>query len=155
MAAQSDGILVIRVGLDLVSVADVERTLASPLARRYLQRVYTDREVADCRTSAGIDPARLSARFAAKEATLKAISIEHEAGVSLAEIEVHCEASGRVSLALAGSAAQLAAAAGVGSLQLSIAHEGGFALAVVVGLGSVLTAPVARAEGASGNGAGD
>lgn len=127
--------MAIRVGLDLVSVAGVAETLASALADRYLQRVYTAREVADCRNPAGIDPERLAARFAAKEATLKVISSGGEDGISLVEIEVRREPSGRVSLALAGRAAELAAAAGMSDLQLSLTHEGGFAAAVVVGMG--------------------
>jgi holo-[acyl-carrier protein] synthase len=121
----------IRVGLDLVAVASIEEALAAPNADRYLERVYTEREVEDCRTPTGIDAERLAARFAAKEATLKVIPAGDE-GVSFRAIEVRRETSGRVHLVLTGRAAALAASSGIVDLALSLTHEGGFAAAVVV-----------------------
>jgi holo-[acyl-carrier protein] synthase len=122
----------IDVGLDLVSVQDVEASLHGEHGRRYLARIYTEQEVADCRGSAGdVDAVRLAGRFAAKEATLKVIS-SGEDGISMRDIEVRREASGRVHLELHGAAADLAAGLGVQELALSITHEAGFAAAVVV-----------------------
>ena len=121
----------IRVGLDLVAVGSIEQALGSPHREQYLRRIYTEREVLDCRTTTGIDPERLAARFAAKEATIKVLPIEDE-GMSFQCIEVQREASGRVHLALSGRAAQLATEAGIVDLALSLTHEGGFAAAVVV-----------------------
>ena len=64
----------VRVGLDLVEVADVAAALASPRAARYLDLVYTAGERRDCETPSGaLDPSRLAARFAAKEAAWKAL----------------------------------------------------------------------------------
>ena len=123
--------MAIMVGLDLVSVDSVLEALRGPHRDRYLRRVYTEREVTDCLTPAGVDPERLAARFAAKEATLKVISTGEE-GVSLQQIEVRREPSGRVHLVLHGRAAELAAEAGLIDLALSLTHEGGFAAAVVV-----------------------
>lgn len=97
----------------------------------YLRRVYTERELLDCSTTAGVDAERLAARFAAKEAALKVLR-PSDRGVRLSSIEVHRNAAGWVDLALMGRAAELAAEAGVTELTLSIAHEGGFACAVVV-----------------------
>lgn len=127
--------MVIKVGLDLVAVAGIAETLASALRDPYLARVYTDDEVADCRADGGVDPERLAARFAAKEATFKVISGDRDEGISLREIEVRREPSGRVHLALRGRAAELAAEAGLSDFELSVTHEGGFAAAVVVGFG--------------------
>jgi holo-[acyl-carrier protein] synthase len=121
----------IRVGLDLVAVAGVAESLAAAHGDRYLERVFTDREVADCRTESGVDPERLAARFAAKEATLKVLSATDE-GLSWRDIEVRREATGRVHLELHGRAAELAEAATIVNLALSLTHEGGFAAAVVV-----------------------
>ena len=121
----------IDVGLDLVRVLDVEESLRGEHGDRYLARIYTEREVADCRSGDVIDPARIAGRFAAKEATLKVIS-SGEDGISMRDIEVRREASGRVHLELHGAAAELAAAIGVRELALSITHEAGFAAAVVV-----------------------
>lgn len=100
-------------------------------AEHYLKRVYTHREVSDCTTSQGVDPERLAGRFAAKEATLKVLRPGDE-GVPWNTIEVCRHPSGWVELELSGPAAELASAAGVEELALSIAHESGFATAVVV-----------------------
>jgi holo-[acyl-carrier protein] synthase len=100
-------------------------------AERYLERVYTQRELDDCLTPRGIDPERLAGRFAAKEATLKVLRPREE-GIPWNTIEVRRDPSGWVELELSGPAAALATDAGVIELSLSIAHEGGFATAVVV-----------------------
>lgn len=118
-----------RIGLDLVSVAGVTKALRGPLGDRYLERVYTDGEVADCRTSAGVDPRRLAARFAAKEATVKVL--ETSAAIPLREIEVWLEPSGRARVALRGRAARLAAEAGLSELAVSLTCDGELAAAVV------------------------
>jgi holo-[acyl-carrier protein] synthase len=119
-----------RVGIDLVSVESV-RSSVSAHGERYLRRVYTERELSDCTTAAGIDPERLAARFAAKEAALKVLRPE-DGGVAWICIEVQRDPAGWVELALSGRAAELAEDAGVTELSLSIAHEGGYACAVVV-----------------------
>jgi holo-[acyl-carrier protein] synthase len=119
------------VGIDLVAAEEVRETLRTAHGERYLERVYTDRELEDCRTSTGIDPERLAARFAAKEATLKVLPLGDE-GVALNAIEVRREPSGRVHLELSGRAADLATEAGIAELSMSLTHQGGFAAAVVV-----------------------
>jgi holo-[acyl-carrier protein] synthase len=121
----------IRVGLDLVAVASIEESLSAPHRDRYLGRVYTEREIEDCTTPAGVDAERLAARFAAKEAVLKVLPIADE-GLSMQSIEVRREPTGRVYLELTGRAATMAAEAGILDLALSLTHEGGFAAAVVV-----------------------
>lgn len=100
-------------------------------AEHYLERIYTPREVADCQTPHGIDPERLAGRFAAKEATLKVLRPRDEA-IPWNTIEVYRDPSGWVELQLSGQAAALADAGGVDELSLSIAHDSGFATAVVV-----------------------
>jgi holo-[acyl-carrier protein] synthase len=122
--------MALRVGTDLVFIDTVRGSIKTH-AEHYLERVYTRREVEDCRTSTGIDAERLAARFAAKEATLKVLRPRDE-GIPWNSIEVRRDPSGWVELELSGPAAALAAAAGVTELSLSIAHEGEFATAVVV-----------------------
>jgi holo-[acyl-carrier protein] synthase len=122
--------MALRVGTDLVSIDMVRESLRDH-AEHYLERVYTEREVEDCRTATGIDAQRLAARFAAKEATLKVLRPREE-GIPWNSIEVRRDPSGWVELALSGPAAALASQTGVTELSLSIAHEGAFASAVVV-----------------------
>jgi holo-[acyl-carrier protein] synthase len=120
----------LRVGIDLVSVDSVRESIQTH-ASHYLTRVYTDREVLDCKGANGVDPERLAGRFAAKEATLKVLRPREE-GIPWNAIEVRRDPSGWVELELSGPAAALAGDAGITELSLSIAHEAGFATAVVV-----------------------
>jgi len=120
----------VRVGIDLVSVDEVERSVRS-LAERYLTRVYTDSELSDCRTEAGVDPERLAARFAAKEAAMKVLRPVDE-GIPWQSIEVRRDPGGWPTLVLSGRAARLADEAGLEGLEVSLTHEGAYASAVVV-----------------------
>ena len=105
----------IRVGIDLVAADSVEQSLRAAHGERYLERVYTERELGECRTSIGLDAERLAARFAVKEAAMKVLRpTEHDA-VPWTEIEVrHADASDAVEVELSGRAAELAAASGIG-----------------------------------------
>jgi holo-[acyl-carrier protein] synthase len=115
-----------RVGTDLVHVREIEAA-AARFGDRYLQRLYTDHELTTC---AG-EPARLAARFAAKEATIKVLR-PVDARPDWRAIEVHRHPSGACDLVLTGTAAEQAAAAGITGLAVSLAHEGDVATAVVV-----------------------
>ncbi len=121
----------LRVGIDLVEIDAVAATLESPLAERYLTRVYTSGEVRDCTGANGVDPARLAARFAAKEAVLKALDVGDRA-VPWQAIEVERQAGGRPTVALHGAAAALAREEGLEQLALSLSHEASYASALVV-----------------------
>jgi holo-[acyl-carrier protein] synthase len=118
------------VGIDLTLVSDVRDSLAH-FGDRYLRRVFTAREYADSCSSA--DPApHLAARFAAKEATLKALKVEG-AQPEWTSMEVRRHPLGWCDeMHLTGSAARLAAHRGVDRLCVSLSHEGDAAVAVVV-----------------------
>jgi holo-[acyl-carrier protein] synthase len=122
----------LRVGLDLVSVETVQDSLRVH-GQHYLDRVYSEREVADSRTGSEIDPQRLAARFAAKEAAFKVLRVGDEP-VSWTDVEVRRDPGGWVRLSLTGRAATLAEAAGITELALSLSHEQGCAAAVVIAL---------------------
>jgi holo-[acyl-carrier protein] synthase len=119
------------VGIDLIAVESVAESVRT-LGDRYLQRVYTEREIDECSIGHGVDFERLAARFAAKEATLKVLRPGRDEGLSLRCIEVQSDAAGWVGIELTDGAAALAAKAGLAHFELSLTHEGGFASAVVV-----------------------
>ena len=119
-----------RVGIDLTSIGQVRASMAAH-NRRYLDRIYTSDEVRDCSGDHGVDPERLAARFAAKEAAIKVLR-PGPAGLPWKSIAVRRDAGGWVELELDGPAAALADASGVKDLTLSLTHEGEFAAAVVV-----------------------
>jgi holo-[acyl-carrier protein] synthase len=117
------------VGIDLVSVTQVRESLRE-FGDRYLQRVFTTDEITDC--SEAEDPApRFAARFAAKEATIKALKVEGTQP-PWTSIQVRRDPSGWCELHLTGEAARLAQERGIEHLALSMSHEGDFATALVV-----------------------
>ena len=120
-----------RVGIDLVSVASVRESLEAH-GDHYLRRVFTEQEVADSQTGSSVSPERLAARFAAKEAAIKALRVSPDEAVPLQSIEVVRHPSGWLDLRVSGRAAELAAAAGITSFAVSVTHEGPFAAAIVV-----------------------
>ena len=122
----------LRIGFDLESPARVSESLAAH-GERYLRRVYTAAEIADCRRVGVVDPCRLAARFAAKEATFKAIGVG-TAAASWRDVEVLRGPSADPRLVLHGDAATLAQAAGIRELSLSLSCAGSFGAAIVIAL---------------------
>jgi holo-[acyl-carrier protein] synthase len=120
----------LRIGVDLTSVPDVDAAVAAHGAR-YLERVYTPREIADCTTGGVVAAERLAARFAAKEAVIKILRPDDEPA-PWRSIEVVRNPGGWIEVALTGWALRLAQSAGVSDVAVSITHEGVFAAAVVV-----------------------
>jgi holo-[acyl-carrier protein] synthase len=117
----------VRVGTDLVSVAAVQESI-DRFGERYLARVYTPRELDDCDG----DPVRLAARFAAKEAVVKVLRPGRGVAVPWADISLRREPGGWAELELTGRAADLARSGAMDEWSVSIAHENGYATAVVV-----------------------
>jgi holo-[acyl-carrier protein] synthase len=115
-----------RVGFDLIDSADVREALHVH-GESYLKRVYTEQERRDCRS----DPRELAARFAAKEAAMKALE-RYQEPLPWCSIGVRMNADGRPWLDLQSAAADLARRRGVRSLSLSLTHEGPLAGAMVL-----------------------
>ena len=118
-------------GIDLTPIERIERLLGR-YSGRFERKVFTDGERHYCRTKANAAQ-HFAARFAAKEATLKALAVPP--GLSWHELEVVPDASGRPSLALTGEAARAMVRLGVRRLHLSLTHAGGNAAAVVIAEG--------------------
>jgi holo-[acyl-carrier protein] synthase len=124
------GRIVIAVGVDLVEISRIEAVLDRH-GSRFLRRVYTEGELAYAKER----PAALAARWAAKEATAKALGTGIGV-VSFREIEVLCDAQGKPELYLHGNAARLAASMNLSQFALSLSHAADYALAFVVAQGS-------------------
>jgi holo-[acyl-carrier protein] synthase len=121
------------VGVDVVEVGEVQSALAE-FGDRYLNRVFTPHEVA-CATSEGeVQARRLAARFAAKEAAMKAIGSRSDRLPSWRSIEVRQEGGDLYTLRLSGHAATLARRARLSEFAVSLNQEGGLASAVVLAL---------------------
>jgi holo-[acyl-carrier protein] synthase len=112
---------VVGVGVDVVDVARFEQSLDRTPG--LVDRLFTEAE-------RGLPPASLAARFAAKEALAKALGAP--GGLEWQDAEVVSDGAGRPSLRLAGTVAEAATAAGATHWHLSLSHDAGVAVAMVV-----------------------
>jgi holo-[acyl-carrier protein] synthase len=122
--------MVLGLGTDLIETKRVQESI-DRFGERFLQRVFTEGEIAYCRRKKNAGES-FAARFAAKEAGAKALGTGISRGVNWKELEVRREVSGKPTLHLSGRAAELAEAIGVRRLQLSLTHSRELAMAVVV-----------------------
>ena len=123
--------LVLRSGIDIIEIARLE-TIQPNIRARFLQRVYTCRELEEANGSVS----SLAGRFAAKEAVAKALGCGI-GPVKWQEIEIIRQASGEPQLVLHEAAARLAGDAGLVNWSISISHDATHAVAVAVAAGLV------------------
>jgi len=117
-------------GIDFVEVSRIEEA-ARRHGERFLKRILTEGERDYCGRHK--EPARhWAARFAAKEAGMKALGTGWNAGVTFHSIEVVNLASGQPTLILHGASAERARALGASGAHVSLSHDGGYAMACVV-----------------------
>jgi len=115
------------VGVDIIEIERVERAL-NRFGGRFLARIYTSLEVAFCRGRTS----ELAARFAAKEAVMKALGTGAR-GLAWREIEVLPNHRGKPLVYLHGRAAERAERIGLDELDISLSHSREYAVAFVVG----------------------
>lgn len=126
-----------RVGVDLVSIPAVLSSI-DLFGARYVDRLFTSGEQADCRGEPEVRAAGLAGRFAAKEAVIKALAVRDDIP-TWREIEVVTRRGGSCGLRLHGTAKRLATEQSLSKWSVSMAHEGATAVAVVVALSDICT----------------
>ncbi len=122
--------MIVGIGVDLVQIRRMERLLRR-WGDRISGRLFTlaERDYATLQR----EPARhLAARFAAKEATLKALGTGIGYGIGWKEMEVVRDGRGQPALRITGRVANLLAERGVRRIFLSLTHEADLALAQVI-----------------------
>lgn len=119
----------VRLGFDLVQVSQVAESLER-FGAAFEQRLFTRGELAYAQSGDGVSAERLAARFAAKEAVIKALQLG-DAGIGWRDIEVRKREDGDCELQLHGRVAALAAGMGVDRILLSLSHDGDYAGAIV------------------------
>ena len=123
-------------GIDTIEVARVQRALERPLTgSRFRARVFTDREVAYCESRGKARYQSYAARFAAKEAAMKALGTGWNRNVGWHEIEVTRERGRAPQVALSGKAAEFAKRRRVKRFHLSLTHSAEQAIAHVIAEG--------------------
>lgn len=122
--------MIVGTGID---IAEVPRIAASiqRFGGRFLRRVFTAGEIRYCEAKAN-RAERYAARFAAKEAAMKALGTGWSRGVRWRDVEVSREPGGRPTILFHGKAAEFAAKLGTAHVALSLSHTAGQAIAQVI-----------------------
>jgi holo-[acyl-carrier protein] synthase len=150
--------VILGVGVDVCDVERIRRALDAPTGTRFRKRVFTDGEQAYCEARRRGRFASYAARFAAKEAAMKALGTGWAAGVAWRDFEVVRGTGAAPRLVLHGKAAALARRRGMVRWLLALSHTDASALASVIvedGAGvkpADAAGPAARRGGAGGSG---
>ncbi len=121
------------IGVDLTRIPRLREVVAR-WNDRFLQRVFTEQELEYCRRRRDPIP-HLAARFAAKEATLKALGTGLRMGVKWRELEVRRERGQAPTMVLSGRCRAIAEAKGGRRVLLSLTHDGDYAMAQAMLIG--------------------
>ena len=117
-------------GIDLVKIARIEEAITRQ-GKRFLERVFSPGEQAYCGTKR-MKYEHYAARFAAKEAFIKALGVEAAKNLPLREIEVKHEATGKPYFFLTDLMKKKTGLRPQDRIELSVAHEREYAVATVV-----------------------
>ena len=128
--------MIVGTGVDLAEVPRIRASIER-FGARFIERIYTPAEIAYVERKANRWE-RYAARFAAKEAGMKAIGTGWRHGVRWQDFEVANLPSGKPTLRLHGVAARVANKLGVRNVSLSLTHtaELGMAHVILEGLGT-------------------
>ena len=122
--------MIVGTGVDLAEVDRIRQAIERH-GQRFIERIYTPAEIAYVERKANRFE-RYAARFAAKEAGMKALGTGWAGGITWHDFEVINLPSGRPTLAFHGRAAEIAAKLGVRRVALSLTHTREQALAMVI-----------------------
>ena len=122
--------MIVGTGVDLAEVPRIRASIER-FGARFIDRIYTPGEVAYVERKANRFE-RYAARFAAKEAGMKAIGTGWKRGVTWRDFEVANLPSGKPTLRLHGVAAEIASKLGVRNISLSITHTAELGMAHVI-----------------------
>ncbi len=123
--------MILGVGVDLVDIARMQRSLSSRWSHRFIQRVFSPHEIEVC-TRAPHPGQAFAARFAAKEAVAKAMGTGFSQGVTPGQIRVLGGETRPPSIELTGRSLIHARSLHVRSIHVSLTHTSTSACALVV-----------------------
>ena len=122
--------MIVAIGIDIIEVARIREVLAR--TPRFRERVFTAAERAYCDSRGAVAAQHYAARFAAKEAALKALQTGWRGGISWQDVEVASRESGAPYLVLRGPVLELFNNSGATAVHLSLSHTTEHAIAQVV-----------------------
>jgi holo-[acyl-carrier protein] synthase len=122
--------MIFGIGSDVVQISRID-SLLNRWGTRFLQRVFTEKEVQYCLARKAPSP-HLAVRFAAKEAFLKALGVGYSGGVRWKDIEVTHKPSGRPDVELHNRTKTLCEHCGIDRVHLSMSHDGAYGFVQVI-----------------------
>jgi len=122
--------MIVGTGIDIAEVPRIADSIER-FGERFLLRVFTEGEIRYCESKAN-RAERYAARFAAKEAAMKALGTGWSRGVRWRDVEVSREPGARPTIRFHGKAAELAARMNARNVSLSLTHTREQAMASVI-----------------------
>ena len=122
--------MIVSIGIDIIEVRRVREVLAR--TPRFGERVFTEAERAYCDGRGVVASQHYAARFAAKEAALKALQTGWQNGISWQDVEIAAHDSGAPYLMLHGMAKEIFDRLGATTVHLSMSHTSEYAVAEVI-----------------------
>ena len=122
--------MIVGIGTDIVVISRIER-LVERYGPRFLNKVYTEREQ-EISSRRGNAAEAWAARFAGKEAVMKALGTGWTGGVKFREIEILPDPRGKPEITLHGRTAEVAAERGATRSHISLSHDQDFAVAFAI-----------------------
>jgi holo-[acyl-carrier protein] synthase len=122
--------VIISIGIDIIEVVRIREVLAR--TPRFVERVFTVAERSYCDSRGAVAAQHYAARFAAKEAVLKALQTGWRGGIAWQDVEVASLESGAPYLIFHGQVRKLIEESGATTAHLSLSHTSEHAIAQVV-----------------------
>ena len=122
--------MIVSIGIDIIEVYRIRETISR--TPRFAERVFTGRERAYCEAKGAASAQSYAARFAAKEAFLKALKTGWRGKITWQDIEICSAESGVPSLEIKGEARKIFDASGANKIHLSLSHTTEHAVAQVI-----------------------
>jgi len=122
--------VIVSIGIDIIEVYRISETLAR--TPRFVERVFTDKERAYCEAKGAASAQSFAARFAAKEAFLKALKTGWRGKITWRDIEILNDEQGVPNLTVTGEAEEILKKTGANKIHLSMSHTTDHATAQVI-----------------------
>jgi holo-[acyl-carrier protein] synthase len=122
--------MIVSIGIDIVEVYRIRETLER--TPRFVERVFTEKERAYCNNKGAAAAQSYAARFAAKEAFLKALETGWRGKITWQNMEILNDSQGVPNLFVTGEAQNLLNNLGANKIHLSISHTSEHAVAQVI-----------------------
>ena len=122
--------MIVSIGIDIVEVYRIRETLAR--TPRFAERVFTEKERAYCESKSAAAAQSFAARFAAKEAFLKALKTGWRGKITWHDMEILNDEMGVPNFAIRGEAQALLENLGANRIHLSMSHTTEHAVAEVI-----------------------